>query len=340
MLESQKKGEGRRAKWKMRLEKRILFLFNSSHTYWHRQSDRERYPWGREGAPALENRASELLLLNPCHGRSGPQPTDLPLHDKQRKTGKRNQNTREKNQNGRMHLSWRKCFTQHKVNATYSSCATTSVRQRENPPADHTRGEKPRAATPGERDSFLSSRVQAGPGWCPRRVVLLLKQQQHFQARCSGCFGGVWPTEILHRGERYTQPGAGPYANAQPKLRCERPFGIVPSAASTQTSNAELAVGREKHFWDRWFVTADMPQFVLQKKRCPLKELLPRENSVSDIIRFNDGAILKLKLYISIMWLKLPKLAYYLNNTQDNKWATTNQSILLDINCHQGFWMK
>lgn len=119
---------GKRGKWKMRLEKLILFLFRSSYTYWHRQSDRERYPWGKEGAPTLENRASELLLLNPCRGHSGPQPMDLPLHDKQRKTGKKNHNTGEKNQTGRMHLGWRKGFMQHKVNPTYSNCITTSVR--------------------------------------------------------------------------------------------------------------------------------------------------------------------------------------------------------------------
>lgn len=122
LLWSQEKELGeRRKKWKMRLKKVIWFLFRSSYTYWHRQSDHGRYPWGREGAPSLGNRASELLLSNPCHGRSGPQPTDLHLGAKQKETGKKNQNTGERNQTGRMQLSWRKRFMQHDADPTYSN---------------------------------------------------------------------------------------------------------------------------------------------------------------------------------------------------------------------------
>lgn len=115
---------------------------------------------------------------------------------------------------------------------------------------------------------------------------------------------------------------------------------IPPTPTAPQASNVELAGVGGVFLTDSLLLQICHSLSGLQKKRCPLKELFPRENSLSDIIRFNDGAILKLKLYISIMWLKLPKLAYYLSNTQYNKWATTNRSIILDINCHQGFWLK
>lgn len=73
-----------------------------------------------------------------------------------------------------------------------------------------------------------------------------------------------------------------------------------------------------------------------QKRRCPLKELLPMENSPSYIIRFNDGANLGLKPYISIMWLELPKLAYNLNNAPDNKWALRTRALSLILTATKG----
>lgn len=41
-----------------------------------------------------------------------------------------------------------------------------------------------------------------------------------------------------------------------------------------------------------------------------------------------------------LQWQKLPKLAHYLNRPQDDKWDTMSRHISLDINCHQGFWMR